>query len=241
MNPVQPIANPSNLVQTSVLDSTTLQSILQNSTLLSTIPWNDLAHYINTKAFNLLTYEKNRILHFDGDPCHFLEIILTGNIIVERIDEPGNLMTISVFFPDDMLGGNLIFSKNPAYPMTVRALTEVTLLQINQSLLFDLCSTNTHFLRLFLQTVSDHALLLGDKIKHTLNRTIRESITAYLKQEYHLQHTLTIQLNTTKKALADRIGVQRTSLSRELQKMKQEGLILVDTLSITILDHRILK
>jgi len=161
----------------------TIQSALQNSSLLSTLPWDILAHYIDTKKFNLVSYEKNRILHFDGDPCHYLEVILNGNIIVERIDESGNLMTISVFFPDDMLGGNLIFSKNPAYPLTVRALTEVTLLQINQRLLFDLCSTNTLFLRLFLQSISDHTLLLGDKIKHTLNRTIRESITAFLQSE----------------------------------------------------------
>jgi len=225
----------------SSLFSDEIQGALENVSLLRTLPWEKLTNYIDTKLITLVNYEKNRILHFDGDPCLSLEIILIGSIIVERIDESGNLMTISVFFSDDILGGNLIFSKNPVYPMTVRALTDVTLLQINQKLLFELCSTNASFLRFFLQVISDHALLLGDKIKHTLNRTIRESITAFLKQEYHMQHSLTIQLNTTKKALADRIGVQRTSLSRELQKMKQEGLILVDTLSITIVDQKILK
>lgn len=217
-----------------------IQSSIENSNLLHTIPLENLNNYMDNKDFKVVTYEKNRILHFDGDPCHHLEVILSGNIIVERIDESGSLMTISVFFPDDILGGNLIFSRNPVYPMTVRAQTDVTILEINRTLLFSLCSTNINFLRIFLEIISDHALLLGDKIKHTINRTIRESIIAFIKQEVHMQNTLTIQLNTTKKALADRIGVQRTSLSRELQKMKQEGLILVDALSIVILDKRIL-
>ena len=39
----------------------------------------------------------------------------------------------------------------------------------------------------------------------------------------------------TKKVLADKIGVQRTSLSRELSKMKNDGLIDFDSESITIL------
>jgi DNA-binding transcriptional regulator LsrR (DeoR family) len=39
----------------------------------------------------------------------------------------------------------------------------------------------------------------------------------------------------TKKALAEKIGVQRTSLSRELQKMRNEGVLLLESGFITIL------
>ena len=39
----------------------------------------------------------------------------------------------------------------------------------------------------------------------------------------------------TKKALAERIGVQRTSLSRELAKMRADGLIKYDAESIEIM------
>ena len=42
-------------------------------------------------------------------------------------------------------------------------------------------------------------------------------------------------LNTTKKALAEKFGVQRTSLSRELAKMKKDGLIDYDVKTITLL------
>ncbi|MEA4939555.1 MAG: helix-turn-helix domain-containing protein, partial [Christensenella sp.] len=44
-----------------------------------------------------------------------------------------------------------------------------------------------------------------------------------------------IKLEITKKALAERIGVQRTSLSRELTKMRDEGLIDFDSESIKVL------
>ncbi|PKM51383.1 MAG: Crp/Fnr family transcriptional regulator [Firmicutes bacterium HGW-Firmicutes-7] len=218
-----------------------IQAALKNSHLLSSLSSEDINTYIHNNQFNIIHYGKNNIIHFDGDACHHLEILLSGKIVVERIDEVGNLMIIAEFFPDDVLGGNLLFSKNSTYPMTVTAQTAVTILEINKNLLFELCFINRDFLKSFLEIISDHTILLGDKIKYYVNRSIRDSIIAFLKTEYLKQNTLKIILTTTKKALANRIGVQRTSLSRELQKMKQEGLLLVDSASITILDPLILK
>ena len=40
----------------------------------------------------------------------------------------------------------------------------------------------------------------------------------------------------TKKDLAEKFGVQRSSLSRELNKMRKEGLIEYDAYSITIIN-----
>ena len=207
-----------------------------NYTLLKTIPDAYIQSCLNHQTMKIMTYSKDQVIHFEGDISANAELILSGQVVVERIDESGNLMTITSLLTDDILGGNLVFSKNPHYPMTVTAKIDTTLLVIQKELLFDLCSNNTAFLRLYLEYISDHTLLLGDKIKHYINRTIRESIIAYLKNEYKLQHSAIILLSSSKKALAERIGVQRTSLSRELQKMKNEGLIEYDGTSITLLD-----
>lgn len=78
-------------------------------------------------------------------------------------------------------------------------------------------------------------MILGDRIKHYVNRTIRESILSYLDYECKKQNSNHIKLSITKKALAERIGVQRTSLSRELAKMRDEGLIEFSIDSIVML------
>ncbi|MDP3388099.1 MAG: Crp/Fnr family transcriptional regulator [Eubacteriales bacterium] len=218
-----------------------LLSNKDNYAFLKHIPQAFLEECLKTNTMNIKTYSKDEIIHFDGDKCAFVEHILSGKVVVERIDESGDLLTITEFYPDDILGGNLIFSRNPHYPMTVTAKTDTSLLVIQKDILFDLCSTNLSFLRQFLEYISDHALLLGDKIKYYVNRSIRESILAYLKNEHKLQNSYKIQLQSTKKALADRIGVQRTSLSRELQKMKNDGLIEFDAVSITIVDLNALE
>lgn len=216
-------------------------NIFNDFSLLKTIPESYWEQNLNAnKHIQVNKYSQGEIIHFDGDCCSSIDIILNGQVVIERIDDAGNLMRITEFSPDDILGGNLLFSKNPCYPMMVTAKTEVMLLSIAKNLVFDFCATNKDFLKVYLEYISDHSLLLGDKLKHYVNRSIRESIIAYLKSEYKIQKSQTLQLRLTKKELADRIGVQRTSLSRELQKMKNEGLVEYDKSSISILSQKIL-
>jgi CRP-like cAMP-binding protein len=213
---------------------------INESTLLSTLPPEEIRKLLENGQFRIVCYKKDSIIHFDGEICLKLEVILSGKIVIERIDESGNTLTISDFYSDDILGGNLIFSSNPRYPMTVISKLPSVILEINKELLFSLFSTNPLFLSTFLEFISDHASILSDKIKHYINRTIRESIVNYLKYEQKKQKACKIILPTSKKSLAEKIGVQRTSLSRELQKMKNENLIDFDSKTITILnlDHK---
>ncbi len=208
---------------------------MKQTTLLSSLSAEEIVCYSRDGSFKACVYGKNNIVHFSGDVCSKLEIILSGRVVVERIDESGNLMTVAEFLSDDILGGNLLFSKNPHYPMTITAKSPAVILEINRERLFQLFSDNHDFLRRYLEFISDHAMILGDRIKHYVNRTIRESILSYLDYECKKQNSRCIKLSITKKALAERIGVQRTSLSRELAKMRGEGLIKYEANYIEIL------
>jgi len=203
--------------------------------LIKSIKSEEIELFLNEGSFKTTEYGKNNIVHFVGEVCSKLEIILSGKVVIERIDESGNLMTIAEFFSGDVLGGNLMFSKNPHYPMTATTKQPTVILEINKTRLFQLFSDNHDFLRSYLEYVSDHTVILGDRIKHYVNRTIRESIMSYLDYELKKQNGNTIKLSITKKALAEKIGVQRTSLSRELAKMRDDGLIKFDIDSIELL------
>ena len=202
--------------------------LLKQIDLVKSFDANQLESLLQAKGNKVNSYERNNIVHFVGDICENLEIILSGEVAVERIDESGNLMSIAEFLDGDILGGNLLFSKNPYYPMTVTAKKTTIMLEISKKQLFDLFASSLDFLKSYLEYISDHSVILGDRIKHYVNRTIRECIISYLDYESKKQESSTIKLTISKKALAERIGVQRTSLSRELAKMRNEGLIEFD-------------
>ncbi len=209
--------------------------LLKNNLLLQSIPYENITNYINQKKFKIVNYLKNNVIHLANDKCNNLEIILSGKAVVERIDKSGNVMIIADFIKDDILGGNLLFSKKPYYLMMITAKEPTTIVEINKDTLLELLSINHTFLEKYLEYISDNAFILSNKIKHYINRTLRECIMNYLNHEYKEQRNKTIKLNITKKRLAEMMGVQRTSLSRELAKMKNDKIITYDKNSITLL------
>lgn len=209
--------------------------------LLHALPLNLVESYYRNGNFQIKTYGKHKILHLEGERCTSLEVIIEGFIVVERIDESGNLLTVTSFDSGNIIGANLLYSSHPFFPMTVTSKLPSTTLIINESLALELCNSYPKFLIEFLKVISDHTVILGTKIKHHVSRTIKEGIITFIRREYLLQNSYTIHLNLSKKALAEQMGVSRTSLSRELQKMKFEGLIDFDRKTITILDTSLLN
>lgn len=211
------------------------EQLIYNTNLLKDIEKEQIALYFEKQQFKFITYMKGTVVHLENDSCKNLEIILFGKVVVERLDESGGILTVAEFNENDILGGNLLFSNKPYYPMTITTKQETIILEIAKDVVFDLCGNNIAFLKTFLEYISDHTTMLSFKIKQHINKTIRESLLIFLEHEVKKQSTNRIRLNMTKKELADKIGVQRTSLSRELSKMKKDGLIDFDIETITIL------
>lgn len=206
---------------------------IKSTSLLSPLPDETIQAYFGSGKFKLVRYKKGEPVHIEGETCNKLEIIISGRVAVEHVDEAGNFITISEFYKDDILSGNLLFSKSPVYPMTVSTHSDCLILEIEREVLFDLLCKNSGFLRRYLEFVSERSFILGDKTKQLVKRTIREKIMSWLDSECERQNSEHITPNMTKKAFAEIIGVQRTSLSRELAKMKNDGLISFDSHSIT--------
>jgi CRP-like cAMP-binding protein len=214
--------------------------LLQLNTLFNNFSINELSALLNITNHKIKNYNKNTVIHFESEKCLTLDIILQGQILIQRIDENGNVLTVSQFTVGNSIGGNLLFSRNNFYPMCVLAKTACTILHINKNLVLELCQNNKSFLLEFLLDISDKTYILTNKIKTISMKSLRASIIDFLKYEYYYQKNVVIKLHVTKKELAERIGVQRTSLSRELNKMKSDGLIDYDKKTITIKDLTII-
>lgn len=211
-------------------------SILENTELFKDISMNTINHLFVQDYFNIKTYKKNSVIYFQNEKCVTFDIVLKGIVSVQSTDEKGNYISISDFTIGSELGGNLLFSHKNFYPMMVLAKTEVTLLHLKKDLVLSLCQSNTTFLSKFLHSISDKTLILTDKIKTLSLKSIRQCIIDFLMYESYVQKSNIIKLEVTKKALAEKFGVQRSSLSRELNKMRKDGLIEYDAYSITIVN-----
>lgn len=176
----------------------------------------------------LKSFTKGQTIHHVKDDCLYFELILSGTLSVNRFDSEGNVVHISMLQSGETVGGILLYATDSQYPFDVLALEDTQLLQIEKHTLIVLLQESPDLLTHFLRDVSDKSLLLTQTI-HTLSeKALRQKILQYLLYEYETQQTESILVKPTKKLLAERFGVARTSLSRELKTMQNEGFIRLD-------------
>ena len=194
----------------------------------------ELKRMFDRSSYEIKKYGKEQIIHLQNEVCNAMDIILEGTVAVQKIDEDGNVLTINVFSAPNIIGAHLVFSTNNIYPMTVVSDADTVILHLPKEMIIELGRSNLDFMVALLRAISDRILILADKIRTISHKTIRRQIIAFLTYEYHLQKSPVIKLKLSKKELAERLGVQRSSLSRELNKMRREGLLDYDARTITL-------
>jgi len=204
-------------------------------TMMGVFTREEIQEWLTTGDLRLVSYKGNSVVHLEGETCTKLEVVVSGEVVVDRIDQDGGILSISRFREEDVLGASLLFASDPNYILTVSTVKDTELLEISKNSIIKLCNSHPQFLEMVLQMISNHASLLGKKLKNHVERSLREKICVYLKLQKQRQGSEIIVLKESKKALAERFGVQRTSLSRELKKMKDDGMINYDAKKIQII------
>lgn len=198
---------------------------LRGHALFGRLPEEELRVFTQSPSAPVRLYGKGQVMHLQHEPCDALELILRGHASVERIDAAGSVLRIAAFAGGDIMGANLLFASRNLYPYTVIAQQETRVLRLSRELVLALSQRNLPFLSALMTVISDRTQLMTEKIDAITHKTIRQRITDVLLFEQGAQGANPIVLPSTKKDLAERLGMQRTSLSREMNRMRREGLI----------------
>lgn len=195
----------------------------------------EIKKFLNLGSWNIKKYTKGTIIHFQNEECRSLDIILDGSVAVQKFNENGNILTVSFFSAKEIIGANLLFSTQNKYPLMIVADSPVVILHLYKETIALFMKHHTDFAFSLLSVVADKTLLLADKIDKISLKTIRQRLLEYLYREYKRQKSRVVKLNMTKKELAEYLGMQRSSLGRELKKMREEGLVEYDARTITLI------
>lgn len=217
------------------------RNVFKTSLLFRHLTDIEIEELFHENNYRIGKYVKDSVIYFQNEKCSTLDVLLSGSILVQSISENGNILTVSEFTRGDIIGLNLLFSQRSFYPMTIISKSDSIIFHLKKEIILELSMKNKDFLLSLLQYLSDRTVFLTDKIKLISSKSIRQLIIEFLTFEYHAQGNSKIKLSMTKKELAERFGIQRTSLSRELQKMREEGLVEYDRNHIIIKDILILN
>ena len=165
------------------------------------------------------------IVALEGDICGSLGIVIQGELEVQKHYASGKVVTLAKLNKGKTFGEAIAFSETNIYPATIVASKGAIILYISKKDIIAMCSSYPKVLNNFMQLLSSKILLLNRKIKELSFETLRQKISNYLLSQYEIQKCSSLTLPMSRKSLAEHLGVQRPSLSREFINMKEDGLI----------------
>lgn len=190
-------------------------------------------------------YKKDSFIVFEGDPFTGIGIIVEGGVVIQKENEQGERVLISKFSEGGMFGEMVAFSRIDRWPATVQASAKTAIIFIDPTMLIttcgNLCDGHRQLIMNMLTLVSNKALVLNKKVEYLSKKSMRGKIAKYIIEQRKPHKKAIFQVDMNRNELADFLNVSRPSMSRELGRMKEEGIIDYNKNTFRVIDLEALK
>lgn len=190
-------------------------------------------------------FKKNDVICIAGEEFEGIGIIISGEAVVTQENSEGNRVIMDILKPGDMFGEMAAFSGNSKWPATVYSQGNCIVCFITPEKIVNecskLCAGHRKLIVNMLTIISKKALMLNRKVEYLALKNMKAKIAKYLLEQYKLTGKLTFKLPLNRNELADFLNVARPSLSRELCRMRDKGIIDFDRSAVKILNLQALK
>jgi len=219
--------------------------VLSGCPLFEGIEQSDLQSILGCLEIKTVENEKNEYLKIAGDKLQQIGVVLSGVVALSKETSSGNRVIINLLEAGEIFGEMAAYSDQKSWPVTVSAHTDCTVMFFSTDKIVgccgNVCYCHQKLILNMLKIVSNRALLLNKKVEYHSLKTLRCKIATYLLDEYAKGGKSTFQLTLNRNELAEFVNATRPSLSRELGKMRDEGLIDFFSTAIKIKDLEALK
>ncbi len=174
-------------------------------------------------------YRYREIVAVSGQPFQGIGILAHGRIALTKETYSGNRIMMAILNTGDIFGEMVAFSDSRVCPVTVIAQEDCHLLFLPPNKILgncpNLCPSHSILIMNLLNILSNKALMLNKKIEHLSAKNVRGKIGSYLLETSRQTGQLSFTVPMKRHELADYLGLPRPSLSREMARMRDAGLI----------------
>lgn len=151
------------------------------------------------------TYRKEEYILREGEQTKALGLVLSGSVLIVQ---------------EDVWGGRNV---------NVEAKEDTTILFLNVgrilSICPDGCSFHAQLIQNLLIDMAQKNRKLSEKITHMAKRSTREKLLSYLSEQAVKNKSAEFTIPYNRQQLADYLGVDRSGLSVQLCRLRDEGLL----------------
>lgn len=202
--------------------------ILQSSLLFRGMSREEIEEVAEKIPSRVKTFEKGDFIARDGEELSYMAIILKGRVHLFHIDPDGNNNLLEALGPGEAVG---MLNAAGGYRLHISAVcleeTEAFCLKgsslLNENSLDS--SLELRLLRNLAVALAQKAHRLTVKLEDSIRRSTREKLQDYLSLQYHRAESRRFTIPLNRQELADFLFVDRSALSKELCRMRDEGLL----------------
>lgn len=212
---------------------------LKRTQLFSGVNENEISAMLNCLQAKLLTFQKGEYVFKQGEHIDKLTVLVDGKLLIQRNDFWGNRSIVNVVHVGEMFGEAYIAPESGSILNDVIAEQDSTIIFFDFQRILTVCPSVCRFHSIVIQNlffaISEKNRKLVQKIGYMSNRTTRTKVLSYLSEEAKRQNSSHFSIPFNRQQLADFLCVDRSAMSNELCKMRDEGLIQFDKNKFTLL------
>ena len=200
--------------------------MLNENILFSGLSDQRIQAVLDSTGYTQKKYSAGDIIVHQGDAVHNIGIVTAGSATGKKYTANGEEIVVSVLTENKIFGDVLSGADGFASPVTVHARTDCTVLFINyEKLLYSPHPQAHRILQNMIQNISLKYFAQNKRMEILMMKSVRSKVTAYLEWQRSAKGSRSFSIDMDRQLMADFLGVERSALSRELSRMKKDGLI----------------
>lgn len=204
-------------------------SILKKTKLFAGIGEEEIGALLSCLDARVEKYERGAYIFRAGEHLRQITVLVEGEVHVQFDDYWGNRTIVNRISVGEMFGEAFIAPESGPFPHDAVAPEDSTVIFLDMGRMLTVCSSACRFHTQVVQNlffaISEKNRKLVQKLGHLAKRTTREKLISYLSQEAGRAGSSSFTIPFNRQQLADFLSVDRSAMSNELCKMRDEGLI----------------
>lgn len=200
-----------------------------NSPLFAGITPEDRKAMLHCTGYHIGNYQKGDIIAFEEENIRHVGILLSGAVDMIKEDIWGNKTILVRMYKDDVFGETFACGEDSTSVVSFTVSEDARILFMPFCKMMHSCSNAcAHHQKLtenMVRVIARKNRELMRKVEIVSKRTIREKLLTYLSLQAQQQNARYFEIPLGRVELAEYLCVDRSALTRELAKMKEEGLI----------------
>ena len=203
--------------------------VICSSPLFRGIPEEEVTAMLSCLEAKTKSYHKDTFLMRVGDITDCLYIVLTGSILIMQEDIWGNRNIVSKADAGQTFAAAYACAPNARLNVNVIAETPVTVMLMNVKRILNICPSacarHNGIIKNLLCDLAEKNLRFNEKLTHMGQRTTRAKLMSYFSSVAQRLGKYEFDIAFSRQQLADYLAVERSGLSVELGKMRNDGLL----------------